>query len=57
MSVRESDHYLGDGLYVRDEGYQIMLFSHNGIRATNEIFLESSVLKEFLHYLEKRERT
>ena len=36
--------YLGDGLYVSSDGWQIRIFAHDGISATNEVFLEPQVL-------------
>jgi len=34
--------YLGDELYAEFDGYQIRLYASNGVRITNEVFLESS---------------
>lgn len=40
--------YLGDGVYVHDEGYQIWLTTDQG-----EIALEPEVLMAFIAYLER----
>lgn len=40
--------YLGDGLYVADDGYQIVLIAGN-----NAVYLEPEVIESFLRYLEK----
>jgi len=49
MNYRE---YLGDGLYADFDGYQIILAANNGIRDTNVVYLEPSVLKKFFAYTE-----
>ena len=40
--------YLGDGLYVElgDDG-QVRLYASDGIKTTNEVFLDSCVLGKF----------
>lgn len=45
--------YLGDGLYVDYDEYQIRLYTDNGIHITNEVFLEPNVLQSFISYLNK----
>lgn len=35
--------YLGDGVYVEFDGYNLILTTENGITATNRIVLEPSV--------------
>lgn len=44
--------YLGDGLYVYNHGHQIELFAHDGIRKTDQVFLDESVLLAFQRWLE-----
>ena len=39
--------YLGDGLYASFDGYQIRLYATDGIRTTNEVFLEDETLAAF----------
>lgn len=48
--------YLGDGLYGDFDGYQIVLAANNGIVDTNVVYLEPSVLNNFLLYLEHIEQ-
>lgn len=43
--------YLGDGLYVNFDGYQIALSAENGITATDTVYLEPQVLQSFLEYI------
>jgi len=43
--------YLGDGLYVRWEGYQVKLYSSDGERVLNEVYLDEGVLRNFEEWL------
>ena len=45
--------YLGDSLYVNFDGYQIELFTFNGLGITNQIYLDTETLKCFLSYVER----
>jgi hypothetical protein len=50
--------YLGDGLYAEYDGWQIRIYASNGVRVTNEVYLEPSVLQSFLSYIKTiRERS
>jgi hypothetical protein len=44
--------YLGDGLYVALDGYQIELFAHNGVEKTNRVFLDKEALSNFKRWLD-----
>lgn len=35
--------FLGDGLYAKFDGYHIEVFSWDGAKTTNQVFLDSSV--------------
>jgi hypothetical protein len=50
----EQDTYLGDGLYASYDGYQVELYASNGVEKTNQIFLGSNVLDEFLEFLKSK---
>lgn len=43
--------YLGDGLYAQYDGYQIELYASDGIRKTNQVYLEPGVLSKFFDYV------
>ena len=43
--------YLGDGAYVRIEREYIVVYTHNGMRETNTVFLEPEVARELKNYL------
>ena len=46
------DVYLGDGVYARlDSGGSVELYTSNGIRNTNVIYLESETLDKLKEYL------
>jgi len=45
--------YLGDGLYADFDGYQIELYASNGVRKTNQVYLDSSTLQAFLNYVDQ----
>jgi hypothetical protein len=44
--------YLGDGLYVSHDRWQVELFACNGIEKTNRVFLDPPALAAFLRYVE-----
>ena len=46
--------YLGDGVYVGRDDYQVELSTHNGIEQTNTIVLEPEVLQKFIAYVNAR---
>lgn len=45
--------YLGDGLYVRDEGMHVCLFTCDGVDLHDRIYLDSHVLREFIKWVAK----
>lgn len=52
MSTTKS--YIGDAVYARiDEYGTLVLTTENGIRVTNEIFLEPEVWNELLRFMER----
>jgi hypothetical protein len=44
---------MGDGLYAAYDGWQIELYSSNGLRKTNRVYLEPAVLAAFLRWVEQ----
>lgn len=51
-----NDVYLGDGLYVAFDGYQIELYASDEIVKTNQVYLDPHVLAAFLKYVESLEK-
>jgi hypothetical protein len=45
--------YLGDGLYVEFDGWQYKLYASNGVRITNEVYLDESVLAAFFDFVKR----
>lgn len=45
--------YLGDGVYVDFDGYQLVLTTENGISVTNQIFMEPIVVAALIEYFDK----
>jgi hypothetical protein len=52
--MKENKIYLGDGLYAEYDGLQVRLYTSDGIRETNEVFLEDFVL-QVLDWLKRSE--
>jgi hypothetical protein len=40
--------YLGDGLYAQFDGYQVEVYSSNGIHKTIVVFMDRNTLANFL---------
>lgn len=45
--------YLGDGVYVDFDGYQLVLTAENGISATNTIYMEPGVYLALTEYTKR----
>lgn len=57
MDELEGAEYLGDGLFIKHTKWEITLFAHNGIRATDKVHLGPDELKRFQTYLAKNRLT
>jgi hypothetical protein len=54
MSAKGSrSSYLGDGVYIelREFPGQLVLYTHNGIEATNKIYLEEEIVMRLRDFL------
>ena len=51
----EKKDYLGDGAYVKFDGYHVVLTTEDGINITNTVALEPSVLAAFKRYIDRLE--
>jgi len=47
----EMKDYLGDGLYVEFDGWQFRLYASDGVRVTNEVFLDELVVRSFFEFV------
>ena len=45
--------YLGDGVYADFDGYQVWIWTSNGIRESERIALEPSVIRNLLDYAKR----
>lgn len=43
--------YLGDGVYAQNDGFGIILTTEDGVRVTDEIYLEPSVYQALVNYV------
>lgn len=48
-----SKEYLGDGVYIDTDGYQLKLTAENGIEAHDTIYLEPQVQVNLVKYIER----
>ena len=44
-------HYLGDGVYIVNDGFHYILYTSNGIERTNTIYLDPQVIHALLAFL------
>jgi hypothetical protein len=52
-AVMSKKAYIGDGVYVDYDGWNLILTAEDGIKATNTIYLEPDVLRSLLDYVEQ----
>jgi hypothetical protein len=45
--------YLGDGLYVKHDGFQIILMANDPYNPTDTVYLEPSVFTNLVGYMER----
>ena len=43
--------YLGDGTYIGYRGYDFVIFSFNGLQATNVVYLDPSSIEDLNHFV------
>ena len=53
MSNTQHQDYLGDGVYIEFDGYQILLKANNHLNPTDTIALEPAVFKALVRYARK----
>lgn len=49
----ETESYLGDGLYVSFDGYQIALKANHHLYPTDTVYLDPSVYENLVKFVEK----
>jgi hypothetical protein len=45
--------YLGDGAYIDNDGFGLILTTENGISVTNSIYLEPQVYEALVRYVDR----
>lgn len=54
--MSERSTYLGDGLYVElDDFGMVVLYTSDGVRHTNTVYLEPKVLENFVNWIKERQ--
>lgn len=53
MKQNEYTEYIADGVYAEWEGFQVRLFATDGIKQTNEIFLEPHALAAVVNFVQR----
>lgn len=58
MPTPDKLEYLGDSVYVRDDGFHVWLETRNGLPTdpSNAIALDPHVLRAFVKYIERLQR-
>ncbi len=51
MNPPPEKEYLGDSVYVRYDGWMLVLTTENGVEASNTIYLEPSVWKALMRFV------
>jgi hypothetical protein len=53
MSEVMFEDYLGDGLYVGFDGYQVILAANDKVTGhpTDKVYLEPNVIRSFMNYI------
>ena len=46
--------YLGDGVYVRNDGHSIAVMANSHLAPTDTIYLEKEVIEDFIMFLRKQ---
>ncbi len=53
MKPGDEPLYIGDSVYVTFDGYQLRLYTDNGLGASNEIYLEPAVAGTLYRLIER----
>ena len=53
--MKPEKDYLGDGVYINNDGYALIMTTENGVEATNTIYLEPTVIFALLRYIKRME--
>lgn len=51
--AQNNKEYLGDGVYISDDGFQFRITTENGVSVQNEVFMEPLVVESLIKYIAK----
>jgi len=54
--IKKQAEYLGDAVYVMDYGFQLMVFTSDGIAILDKVYLDNYTLDAFLKYLDRNNK-
>jgi hypothetical protein len=54
ITKHDNKVYLGDGVYAKYDGWNVILTTENGMFSTNSIYLEPEVVRALQLYLEQQ---
>jgi hypothetical protein len=54
-SEAETVEYIGDSVYVSYDGYQVWLYTYNGLSVSDKIALEPPVMRSLIDYAQARQ--
>lgn len=50
---QDEQAYMGDGVYARRDKFGVTLTTNNGVKVTNEIYLDAEVLEALMIYCKR----
>jgi hypothetical protein len=54
-SEAETVEYIGDSVYASYDGYQVWLYTYNGLSVSDKIALEPPVMRSLIDYAQARQ--
>jgi hypothetical protein len=50
---KDKEQYIGDGVYAKFDGYQVEVYTFNGIEKTQHIYFDESTAEELVAFFIK----
>ena len=48
------ERYLGDGVYCKDDGHYVLIYTYTGSQVTNEMYLEKDVYESLKRFCDEK---